>query len=162
MKSQVILRRLAIMGVIVAAGLILNSCAVYAPQYQASLPVSEIVKMSKDGVPSKNIIRQIRSSHSVYELPASDLAKLKNEGVQDSVLNYMQKTQLDAVRRDQRYQDSGYGYPGMPWNPYYGFGYPYYGFGYGLPYRYWGWGSGPVIEKKKKKKKKKVETIKRR
>jgi len=144
MKSQVIFRRLISLIIISAGVFILNGCAIYAPQYQASLPVDNIVNMSREGVPSKDIIRKIRSSRSVYELPASELAKLKNEGVQDSVLNFMQKTHLDAVRRAQRIEDSYYGYPGMFWDPYFGFGYPYYSyFGYGFPYRYRDW--GPVV-----------------
>ncbi|MDP4222377.1 MAG: hypothetical protein Q8868_03600 [Bacteroidota bacterium] len=123
--------------IIVLGAALLNGCAVYSPTYQASLPVDEIVKMSKEGVSSKDIITDIRRSHSVYTLRAADLAALRDEGVQDSVINYMEKTHMDAIRRDERMSDFYYGYPG-------GYGYPYWGFNYGYPY-YWGWGFGPTI-----------------
>ncbi len=117
----------------------LQSCAVYNPENLAIVPVSDIVRMSKDGVTSKAIINQMRESHSVYMLPADQLAKLKSEGVQDSVINYMQKTHLNAVRREQRMEDYYNGYPGM-------YGYPYYGYGFGWPYYgYWDWGFRPSI-----------------
>jgi hypothetical protein len=122
--------------IIVLGTALLNSCAVYNPTFQASLPADEIVKMSKDGISSKDIISDIRKSHSVYTLRAADLAKLRDEGVQDSVINYMEKTHMDAIRRDERMSDYYYGYPGMYW-------YPYWGLNYGWPY--WGWGYGPTI-----------------
>jgi len=104
---------------------------VYNPEHLATLPVSDVVQMSKDGVSSKAIIGEMRKSHSVYMLSADKLAKLKSEGVQDSVINYMQRTHLNAVRQEQRMEDFYYGYP-------------YYGFGYGWPY-YGYWGFGPSI-----------------
>lgn len=120
----------------------MQSCMVNNPEHLATLPVSDVVRMSKDGVSSKAIIGEMRKSHSVYMLPANKLAELKSEGVQDSVLNYMQRTHLNAIRQEQRMEDYYYGYPGM-------YGYPYYGFGYGWPYGYWGsgwgWDFGPAI-----------------
>ena len=122
---------------VVTVILMLQSCVVYNPYAQQQVTVPDIVQMSKDGLSSKAIIREIRQSHSQYALKAGQFANLRNEGVQDSVLNYMQKTHLDAVRRDQRINDSYYGWPGS-------YGY-YGGFGYGWPYGSYGWGWGPTI-----------------
>jgi hypothetical protein len=122
---------------IISVILMLQSCVVYNPYTQQQVTVPDIVQMSKDGLSSKAIIREIRQSHSQYALKAEQFANLRNEGVQDSVLNYMQKTHLDAVRRDQRINDSYSGWSGF--SGYYG------GFGYGWPYGLYGWGWGPTI-----------------
>jgi hypothetical protein len=50
--------------------------------------------MSKDGLSSRDIINEIRHSHTVYTLKADELAKLQNEGVQDSVINYMEQAAI--------------------------------------------------------------------
>jgi hypothetical protein len=84
--------------------------------------VEEIVQLSHNGVPPQQIIQTIRETHGVYRLPASELAKLKERGVADPVLDYMQQTYLDDER----------------WRAYYQAG-PYWG-----PYGYW-WGPPPVI-----------------
>jgi len=121
---------------------IFQSCVVYNPYSKQQVSVPDIVQMSKDGLSSKAIISDLGHTHSVYTLKADQLAKLRDEGVQDSVINYMQKTQLDAVRRDQSIADSYYGWSGGYYGPYggFGFGWPfgYYGYGYG-------WGFGPTI-----------------
>jgi len=62
--------------------------------------------MSKDGVSSKDIITEINQTHTVYSLKADQLFKLRDEGVQDSVLNYMEETKINAVQQNQRYADS--------------------------------------------------------
>ncbi len=136
MKISGIIRKTGYLTIVIVGAALLKSCVVYSPAYQASLPVDEIVKMSKEGVPSKNIISDIRKSHSVYTLRAADLARLRDEGVQDSVINFMEKTHMDAIRREERMYDYYYDYPG--WYS------PYWGFNYGWPY-YWGWGYGPTI-----------------
>ncbi len=125
--------------VLVSAGLMtLQSCVVYNPEYLPSLAVSDVVQMSKEGMPSKDIIHQMRKTHSVYLLKADQLAKLREAGVQDSVINYMEETHLRAVRQNQRINDSYNMYPGA-------MGYGYWGPGYWGPYDYWGWNIGPTF-----------------
>lgn len=118
--------------------LLLTSCVVYKEQPSSFTPVTvrDIVKMTNDKVPPGNIINEIRSSRTAYNLKASEYAKLQQSGVADTVLNYMQKTQLDLVRRKQASQDS---------YSYYAPGYWYGGYGYGWPYSYWGWNVAPTI-----------------
>lgn len=111
-----------------------QSCVVYNPYSQINqqqVPVSDIVQMSKDGLTSGDIISQINQSRSVYGLNAGELAKLRDEGVSDSVINYMEKTHFDAISQNRQM-----------YNPYYGldYGYGYYGgMGFGWPYYGWGW-----------------------
>lgn len=126
--------------VFIISGLItLQSCAVYSPNIESSMPVSDIVQMSKEGVSSKDIIRNLKHTHSVYLLKAGQLAELKSEGVQDSVINYMERTHINYIRRNQQMEDSYYMWPGM--YDYYGF----YGPGFGWPYFGWAWGPTVVI-----------------
>ena len=54
--------------------------------------VPQIVLMSKEGVPADEIIEKMRESGTVYILQASQLAQLKEQGVPDAVIDYMQQT----------------------------------------------------------------------
>jgi hypothetical protein len=139
MKNLVNFKR-ATWSILIFAGVaILQSCVVYRPYPENAqlLTVPDIIQMSKDGVSSKDIINEIKQSHTAYGLKADQLAKLHDEGVQDSVLNYMEQTKIDLMQQKQRYTDSSY------WWMADGF---YYGtFGLGWPYGYLGWGWGPAV-----------------
>jgi len=117
---------------------IMQSCAVDRVYTSQMVTVPDIVQMSKDGLSSKDIIKEIKKSHTVYSLKADQMVKLRDQGVQDSVLNYMEEAKIKAIRRDQRYADSNY-WPIGPGGYYYG------SFGWGWPYGYYGWGFGPSI-----------------
>ncbi|MGB7291861.1 MAG: hypothetical protein WBD99_06800, partial [Thermodesulfobacteriota bacterium] len=67
--------------------------------------VKEIVEMTEAGLPSETIINNIQQSHTVYRLQASQLVQLKEMGVSDEVINYMQQTYIDAARQNQAYED---------------------------------------------------------
>ena len=84
--------------------------------------------MSKDGMTAAAIIDRIEALQGVYPLSASELAKLRDQGVPDPVIDYMQRTYVRAARYDEYLRMlnvySGYGWPGL--GPYpYGWGYPY-------------------------------------
>ena len=139
MKSLVKIKNLIYLFFITIGAMLLQSCVATYPNNLSSVPVSDIIQKSQDGVSSKDIIKELRRSHSVYFLKADQLAKLKNEGVQDSVINYMENTRINAIRRNQQMRDSYYMGPGW-------YGNGYYGYGYGWPYGgYWGWNMGPSI-----------------
>jgi hypothetical protein len=105
------------------AGLFVLLCSGCATTPRQPPPgLEEIVQMSQQGVAPEDIIEQMRASRAVYRLPASELAKLKERGVPDVVLDYMQQTYLEDERRRAYYQAG-----------------PYWG-----PYGYW-WGPPPVI-----------------
>ena len=67
--------------------------------------VPQIILMSKEGVPADEIMEKMRESGTVYRLQASQLAQLKEQGIPDAVIDYMQQTYIDAVRRDQSLED---------------------------------------------------------
>ena len=96
--------------------------AVGSPPKPVTVP--EILEMTEAGIPPFDIIEQMKQSKTVYRLKASQLARLKEEGVSDEVINYMQQTYIDAVKRNQAFEDwdnwtlggDGYWYGG----PYFG------------------------------------------
>jgi hypothetical protein len=106
-----------------AVVLLLSGCASVQRQ---PVTVPQIVQMSENDVPSKDIIQKIRASGTVYRLKASQLVQLRKEGVSDPVLNYMQETYLNSVRKNQALAD---------WDNWTmeNDGFWYGGFGYGWP-----------------------------
>jgi hypothetical protein len=70
-------------------------------QTEQPVTVSEVVRMSEENVPAETIVNKMRDSRTIYRLSAAQLAQLHDEGVQDEVINYMQQTYLDAVRREE-------------------------------------------------------------
>ncbi len=115
--------RLLVVGLMVAAVCFVAACQSLRQPRPPPVTVSQIVEMTKAGVTPQQIIDQIRASETVYKMPASELIKLKEQGVSDDVINYMQQTYLESVR-DEHPPHYYYNYP-----PYYG-----YGYGYGWPY----------------------------
>jgi hypothetical protein len=118
---------------------LLQSCVVYNQPREPLVKVTDIIQMSKEHVPSKNIIAKIKSSHTAYSLKADQLAKLQKQGVSDSVINYMEQTHINNAIRNSQYN---YGYNNWGWGGSYG--YPYYGI-YGWPYYGGYWGSTIVF-----------------
>jgi hypothetical protein len=98
-------------------------CATLGISRPKPVSVAQIVEMSKAGVPAQEIIREMRNSRTAYRLKASQLARLREQGVPDAVIDYMQQTYLDAVRRDQALEDwnlwtqedDGFWYGGAPY-----------------------------------------------
>ncbi|MDO8663157.1 MAG: hypothetical protein Q7K98_08090 [Candidatus Omnitrophota bacterium] len=58
----------------------------------AYLPVTSIVNMASQGVPSSVIISEIERTKSIYRLDADTLVYLQQNGVGDSVIDYMLST----------------------------------------------------------------------
>lgn len=114
--------------ILILSMFVLSGCATQAQRTVPPLTVSSIIQQSHDGVPAGTIIQEIAESGTVYRLKASELADLRDEGVPNTVIDYMQQTYLDAIRRDQSLADQdlwvygpdGYWYGGYP------FGWPYY------------------------------------
>ena len=88
---------------------LLSGCATLgATQPQPPVTVSEVIQMSKEGVPADTIIETMRDSDTVYRLTAAQLAELHEQGISDQVIDYMQQTYLDTVRQDQSLADWDY------------------------------------------------------
>ena len=132
--SRLHLGRTAILALTTAGLFALASCAsssMYRPVIPPPVTVSQIVKMSKEGMAPDAIIRTMRASRTVYRLSASQLARLRDQGVADQVIDYMQHTYLAAVRRSARFEEWHY------WH-HWGDDFWYGGEAFGWP-SYWYW-----------------------
>ena len=96
-------RRIFPLLVAATLALMLASCASLPPP--APVTVAEVVRLSHEGDPPDQIIQRMRDAGTVYRLKASQLTRLHQQGVSNEVLDYMQQTYLEAVRRDQHMQD---------------------------------------------------------
>lgn len=61
--------------------------------------VADIVALSETDTPPEQIVARIHESRAVYPLPASELARLREQGVDDAVIDAMQATYLEHERR---------------------------------------------------------------
>jgi hypothetical protein len=64
--------------------------------------LEQVVAMSKAGTPPEEIIRVLQDSGAVYPLTGSQIAKLHEQGVPDTVLDYLQNAYMDRVRWESR------------------------------------------------------------
>lgn len=69
------------------------------------ITVEQIVSLSRQNVPSDEIIRQLQASGTVYPLRASQLSALERDSVTPAVIDFMQLTYLEAIRQDERYMN---------------------------------------------------------
>ncbi|MFC4158212.1 hypothetical protein [Chitinimonas lacunae] len=66
------------------------------------LTVDEALAMSKAGASPDAIIAKMRDTRARYDLTASDMVRLHEQGMPPPVLDYMQRTQLEQVRSEER------------------------------------------------------------
>jgi hypothetical protein len=86
---------------------LLSGCAALGFKQPEPVTVDQVIEMSKEGMPAEAIVKKMRDSETVYRLTAAQLAKLHDLGVADPVLDYMQRTYIEAERREQSRQDQG-------------------------------------------------------
>jgi hypothetical protein len=84
---------------------LMAGCSMILSEPPPPVTVSQIIQMSNAKIPPEELLQKMRDSGTVYRLEASRLARLKEQGVPDAVLDYVQQTYLDAVRRDQSQED---------------------------------------------------------
>jgi hypothetical protein len=90
---------------LIGSGLLAGCAALGSAQAKPPVAVGEVVQMTHEGVPAETIIARMRAAQTVYRLDAAELARLHDRGVADSVINYMQQTYLQSVRREQSRTD---------------------------------------------------------
>lgn len=97
-------RRMLMTLVITLTVLLAGGCANVKP-----VTVAEIRAMSSAGMSADDIVLAMKDSNTVFRLNASQLVELhENDGLPDPVINYMQKSQIDAIHQEYEYCD-GYG-----------------------------------------------------
>src|SRR5256885_16616213 len=82
-----------------------------AGMHTKPITTQEVVEMAKSGVPSDAIIQKLKDSGTIYQLSASELVQLHRQGVPEPVLDYMQATYLQAIRREEASRAYLYGPP---------------------------------------------------
>ncbi len=79
---------------------VLGGCA-GAPR-RAPPSIEQVVEMSQAGKPAEEIIRELQDTRAVYPLTGSQIARLHDQGVADSVLDYLQNAYAESIRWDTR------------------------------------------------------------
>ena len=117
-----------ITSIVLSAGL-LTGCAVLNEPERLPMTLEQIVMLAKEGKDAQTIISEMQVSRTVFDITASQYAKLSRDGVPDAVLDFMQNGQLKMAERQGRreaMQDAwffsrgywGYGYAGWAPRPY--------------------------------------------
>ena len=115
-------RTLLVVALLIAVG----GCATFGEPLPPQPTLAEIVAASKAGESPQQIIERMQKSRAVYRLPASELAKLRDQGVADQVIDYMQRVHLDVIRFEESLRTrSFYG----PWGPAWGWRDPFWPYG---------------------------------
>jgi hypothetical protein len=86
-----------------ASLLFLASCAtVNREPERTPLSLAQIVDLSKSGKGAETIIAEIKGTKAIYDVQASQYAKMSRDGVPDAVLDFMQQGQLQMAERNGR------------------------------------------------------------
>jgi len=88
----------------IATGLVcvalLAGCA--GMQHRPPPSIAQVVEMSQAGKPAQEIIRELQDTRAVYPLTGSQIARLHDQGVPDTVLDYLQNAYAESIRWDAR------------------------------------------------------------
>jgi hypothetical protein len=81
--------------------LFLGSCATVRNNGVSKVTVPEIIDMTKAGASDQEIINEIQQSKTVYKLDGNAYARLRQIGVSDNVINYMQETYTNKMQNSE-------------------------------------------------------------
>ena len=81
--------------------LFLGSCASVKSNGISKVTVPEIIEMTKAGASDQEIINEIEQSKTVYKLDGNAYARLRQIGVSNNVINYMQETYTNEIQNRQ-------------------------------------------------------------
>jgi hypothetical protein len=109
---------------------VLSGCATVVEKRPPPPSLEEVVQMSKAGVPAHEIVARLVYTRAAYAVKGSELARLKEQGVADEVLDYIQESALALARAEEAYRQGQY---------YYWYGWPYWGPGPYPYYPYYWW-----------------------
>ena len=68
------------------------------PQPVPAMPLEEVVRLSKSGLPPEQLIEKIRQAGAVFNLPPSQVIELNQQGVDAKVLDHLHDAYLRTVR----------------------------------------------------------------
>ncbi len=120
-------RRLRRLLAAASLSLTVSGCSTLGEPLPPAPTPAEIVAAAKAGQTAQQIIERMQRSRAVYRLPASELAKLREQGVPDPVIDYMQRVHLDVVRFEESMRARSFYGPGWgAWGPAYGWRDPFW------------------------------------
>ena len=96
------MKRSLLASIFAATFLLLSGCATVAEPEHPPLTLAQIVDLAKQGKDAATIIGEIKQTHAVYDVTASQYAKLSRDGVPDAVLDFMQQGQIRMAERAGR------------------------------------------------------------
>ena len=102
--------------------LLLSLAACATIESPAPLTGADIVFLAKNGKTAPQIIDELRRTDTVLALQASDIVSLHDSGVPAEVLDYLQRAQIEEIRRRERQQLMYWGplhggFGNFPWGP---------------------------------------------
>ena len=92
---------------------LLSGRATFGFKQPELVTVGQVIEMSKEGVPPEAIVRKCVTRKPYYRFTAAQLAELHDLGIADPVLDYMQRSYIEAERREQSREDWGLGMGGL-------------------------------------------------
>ncbi len=120
-------------GIIIIGSILLmiSGCSSFIYFRERALSIDDIINMSKANAGKDIIIRQIEVTHSKFRLETADIIRLKNENVDDEVIEYMIASDFtpDAFSWEYGYRPYDYWYYHYD-NYYYPPYYPVYDYNY--------------------------------
>jgi hypothetical protein len=103
--------------------LLLSLAACATIESPPPLTGADIVFLAKSGKTAPQIIEELRRTDTVLFLQASEMVGLHDAGVPAEVLDYLQRAQIEEIRRRDRQQQLMYwgplhgGFGNFPWGP---------------------------------------------
>ena len=133
-------RSLTVIAFTVLSSVILASCATLNEPERLPMSLEQIVGLAKDGKDAQAIISEIQASRTMFDITASQYAKLSRDGVADAVIDFMQNGQLKMAERQGRRE-------GQQDAWFYSRGYSGYGFATWAPRPYGVWVNGRYFKR---------------
>lgn len=109
-------RRRPRLAALLLAALLVSGCAAF--EKREPMTLDQVVQLSKEGKSSDDIINRLLASRTVFALSGSGYAKLREQGVDDAVLDFIQRSYVARVEMDSRLRYQGWYSPGY-YPPYY-------------------------------------------
>jgi len=95
-------RSLTVIAFTVLSSVMLTSCATLNEPERLPMTLEQVVSLAKDGKDAQAIIGEIQVSRTLFDITASQYAKLSRDGVPDAVIDFMQNGQLKMAERQGR------------------------------------------------------------
>lgn len=108
LQSRICMRKSSILAAGCLVAVLLGGCAAFDPG-PPPLTSAEVIQLSKAGEPAASIIDRLRKTRTLLWLSATDIVNLRQAGVANDVLDYLQAVQIAETRRRGQFEQMLYG-----------------------------------------------------